>query len=110
MASDGARRVLAPVSLSTATVGAFQHTGGRCTKGHALQAAVTQERVTKRLVRNEGASEANRGQIDPAVLRVLAHKTQSFQLDTPGAVVLGPALPGHTKGILRGLLAVHLDD
>ena len=63
-----------------------------------------------RLTRNEAAAEGNRGEVDPAIGRLFAHKDKPFQQDAATTGVLLPALSGCFKGGPNILLGPHFCD
>jgi len=95
-----------PYSLSTDTQWAFQRTGVRCTWDRAEVPGVT----GLNLMRNEAAAERDRGQVNPAVGGVFAHKDELFQQDPAAAGILLPALAGCFKGSMDILLGPHFCD
>src|SRR5215472_10113280 len=63
-----------------------------------------------KLTQNEATAERDRGQVDPAIGGLFAHKDELFQQDPAAARILLPALAGGFKGCLDILLGPHFRD
>ena len=63
--------------------------------------------ATRKSPRNECRPERNRGQIDPAVLRVFAHKRQPVKQNSAPSRIPPPTFPGNLQSLFCRLLAWH---